>query len=60
MDIQMSLSLEQKFNLRAYEESVKSLDHQQAQEMLLEVLRQLMLKDNVIKNMIKGNLLPFN
>jgi Phycobilisome degradation protein nblA len=60
MDIQMSLSLEQKFSLRTYEESVKSLDHQQAQEMLLEVLRQLMLKDNVIKNMIKGNLLPFN
>ena len=56
----MSLSLEQKFSLRTYEETVKSLDHQQAQEMLLEVLRQLMIKDNMIKSMIKGNLLPFS
>jgi hypothetical protein len=53
MDIPLELSLEQEFNLRAYQDQVKHLDQDQAQEMLLEVLRQLMIKENVIKHLIK-------
>jgi hypothetical protein len=53
MDIPLELSLEQQFNLRAYQDQVKHLDQDQAQEMLLEVLRQLMIKENVIKHLIK-------
>jgi hypothetical protein len=59
MNIQMGLSLEQEFSLRKYEDNVKELSHEQSQKMLLEVLRQLMVKDNLIKNMLKSDLLPF-
>jgi hypothetical protein len=53
MDIPMELSLEQQFNMRAYQNQVKGLNQEQAQEMLLEVMRQLMVKDNVIKHLLK-------
>jgi hypothetical protein len=53
MDFPIGLSLEQKFNLKVYEEQVKGLSQEQAQEFLLEVLRQLMIKDNVIKHLFK-------
>jgi hypothetical protein len=57
MDLPLELSLEQQFNLRAYQEQVKGLDQTQAQEMLLEVLRQLMVKENVIKHLLKQSAL---
>jgi hypothetical protein len=53
MDIPLELSMEQQFSLRAYQDQVKGLDQAQAQEMLLEVMRQLMLKENVIKHLLK-------
>lgn len=53
MDIPMELSLEQQFNMRAYQNQVKGLNQEQAQEMLLEVMRQLMVKDNVIRHLLK-------
>ncbi|QSJ18183.1 NblA/ycf18 family protein [Nostoc sp. UHCC 0702] len=53
MDIPTGLSLEQKFNLKVYEEQVKGLSHEQSQEFLLELLRQLMIKENVIKHLLK-------
>ncbi len=53
MDIPTKLSLEQSFNLKVYEEQVKGLSQDQAQTFLLEVLRQLMIKENVIKHLLK-------
>lgn len=53
MDIPMSLSLEQEFNLKMYKEQVQGLSHEESQEFLLEVLRQLMVKDNMIKYLMK-------
>jgi Phycobilisome degradation protein nblA len=53
MDLPISLTLEQEFNLKSYEQQVKGLDREQAQDFLLEVLRQLMIKDNVIRNLVK-------
>ncbi|MDZ7956650.1 MAG: NblA/ycf18 family protein [Aulosira sp. DedQUE10] len=53
MDIPMDLNLEQKFNLKLYEEQVKGLNQEESQKMLLEVLRQLMVKDNMIKHLLK-------
>jgi hypothetical protein len=50
----LELTLEQQFNLRTYEEMVKGLSQEQAQMMLLDVLRQLMMKDNAIKSLMKG------
>ena len=56
MELQLELSLEQKFNLRIYEDQVKDLSQEQAQEFLLEVLRQLMVKDNVIRSLMRTSL----
>lgn len=55
MDMEMTgnLSLEQKFRLKLYQEQVKSLTQEQAQEYLVEVLRQMMVKDNLLKHMLK-------
>jgi hypothetical protein len=53
MDIPTGLSLEQSFNLKVYEEQVKHLSQAQAQEFLLEVMRQLMIKDNLIRHLMK-------
>ncbi|WNZ26908.1 phycobilisome degradation protein nblA [Leptolyngbya sp. NK1-12] len=57
MELPIGLSLEQQFNLRAYADQIKQLNQEQAQEMLLEVLRQLMIKENVIKSLLKDDLL---
>ncbi len=55
MDLPLSLSLEQEFNLKSYEASVKQLTEDQARELLLELMRQMMIKDNVIRHLMKGN-----
>jgi hypothetical protein len=47
------LSMEQKFQLQVYERQMKHLSLHQAQEFLLEVTRQLMIKENVIKDLMK-------
>jgi hypothetical protein len=53
MDVPMDLSLEQKFNLKLYEEQVKAMSQEESQKFLLEVLRQLMVKDNMLKHLLK-------
>lgn len=50
------LSLEQQFALMQYGNQVTRLSPDQAQEFLIEVLRQLMVKDNVIRSLIKSGL----
>jgi Phycobilisome degradation protein nblA len=55
MDIlKLELSLEQKFSLRKYEKQVQELSLTQAQELLVEALRQLMVKDNTIGSLVKS------
>ncbi|MCU0517880.1 MAG: NblA/ycf18 family protein [Oscillatoria sp. Prado101] len=53
MDIPTGLTLEQQFKLQILREQVKTLSREQAQEYLLEVLRQNMVKDNLFKQMLK-------
>ena len=53
MDIPLTLTIEQEFNLKVYEDQVLSLSQDQAKEYLLEVMRQLMIKDNVIRHLLK-------
>lgn len=53
MDLPMDLTLEQQFNLKAYEGQVKDLSPEQAQSVLLEVMRQLMIKENMVRYLIK-------
>ncbi|ESA38115.1 phycobilisome degradation protein nbla [Leptolyngbya sp. Heron Island J] len=53
MDTPGTLSLEQEFQLKVLREQVENLAPTQAQEYLLEAMRQLMLKDNWIKHTFK-------
>ncbi len=48
------LSLEQQFKLQVLREQVQSLSQEQAQEYLLEVMRQMMVKDNLFKHFLKN------
>jgi Phycobilisome degradation protein nblA len=52
----LELSLEQKFSLARYQEQVRSLSHGQAQEFLIELLRQTMVKDNVIRSLLRSGI----
>jgi hypothetical protein len=56
MDTSISLSFEQQFNLRVYTTQVKQLDLQTTQYLLLEILRQSMVKENLFKQMIKDGI----
>ena len=49
----LSLTIEQQFQLRRYTEEAKTLSGDDAREYLLELARQLMIKDNVIKQLMK-------
>lgn len=51
--IPLGLTLEQQFNMKVYEDQVKNLSADQAQEFLLELMRQMMIKDNVIRHLMK-------
>ncbi len=53
MDFPMELSLEQKFRLENLKHQVTELSKEEAQVYLLEVLRQMMVKDNMLKHLIR-------
>lgn len=48
-----SLTLEQQFNLRRVADRTKALSQEQAQELIVELQRQIMIKDNLYKEIIK-------
>lgn len=54
MDKQPNLSLEQQFKLQILRQQVKTLSREEAQDCLIEVLKQMMLKDNLVKNLLKN------
>ena len=47
------LSLEQQFKLQVLSEQVSDLSREEAQEYLLEMFRQMMVKDNLFKHLMK-------
>ncbi|MBW4623300.1 MAG: NblA/ycf18 family protein [Cyanosarcina radialis HA8281-LM2] len=49
------LTLEQQFQMRLIEQSTDDLNRDQLADMLLEVSRLLMVKDNVIRDLLKQN-----
>ena len=53
MDMPISLSMEQQFKLQVLREQVKTLSQDEAQEYLLEVMRQNMIKENLLKFWMK-------
>jgi Phycobilisome degradation protein nblA len=56
MDISIGLSIEQEFSLRIYKEQVDRLDLPTTQDLLLEVLRQSMVKENLFRELIKNGI----
>ena len=53
MNFSAHLSMEQQFKLKVLQEQVKDLSKEQAQEYLLEMFRQMMVKDNLVKHLLK-------
>jgi hypothetical protein len=53
VDFPLHLTIEQEFQLKICAEQARSLTAEQAQEMLLELMRQTMIKDNVVRHLIK-------
>jgi hypothetical protein len=53
MQFSDQLTLEQQFKMQVWQDEVRKLSQPEAQEYLLKVMRQLMLKDNLIKNLLK-------
>lgn len=53
MSNQNYLSLEQEFNLKKIATQANNLNRQQAQELIVELQRQIMIKDNLYKQIIK-------
>ena len=49
-----SLTMEQQFKLQVLRDQVKTLSQDQAQEYLLEVMRQNMVKENLLKHWMKN------
>lgn len=49
-----SLSMEQQFKLKVIQDQVRGLSLEQAQDYVVEVMRQMMVKDNLVKNLLKG------
>ena len=47
------LSLEQEFNLRRFVDQVQTLSQEQAQDLSIELYRQMMLKDNLYEELLK-------
>jgi hypothetical protein len=47
------LSLEQKFNIRSFEVQVQNMSHQQAQEFLVKLYEQMLLRDNMYQEVLK-------
>jgi Phycobilisome degradation protein nblA len=51
-----SLTLPQQFLYKVQSDQVKNLSAEAAQDLLIDVLRQLMVKDNVIRHLLKEGL----
>ncbi|MBW4623114.1 MAG: NblA/ycf18 family protein [Cyanosarcina radialis HA8281-LM2] len=48
------LTLEQQFQMRLMEKSAEQMNREQMQELLLQTAKLLMVKDNVIRDLIRS------
>ena len=55
----LTLSLEQEFKMRIFQESVEVMNIEEARSLLIEASKLLMVKDNIIKNLIAQDLSKF-
>lgn len=52
-ELSVDLTFEQQFQMRLMEAQVGEMNHQQARELLLQASKLLMMKDNVIRSLLK-------
>lgn len=55
----LTLSLEQEFKMRIFQESVQAMNPEEARSLLVEASKLLMVKDNIIKDLIRQDLSNF-
>jgi hypothetical protein len=48
------LSMEQQFQVRLVEQTTQNMDREQMQGMLMQLTRLLLVKDNVIRDLVKS------
>ncbi len=53
MDESIALSLEQQFSLRSFETQVDRMSHEQAQDFLIKLYEQMMLRETMYKHFLK-------
>ena len=51
-NLENQLSIEQEFNHRVFTSKVKQLSREQAQELLVQLHKQMLYKDNIYKQLI--------
>lgn len=56
MDYTNQLTFEQEFQLILYKKKINSLDNIAVKQYLIATLKQMMIKDNLIKFFIKNNI----
>jgi hypothetical protein len=54
-ELNLDLSLEQQFNMKLFEQSIAAMNSEEARSLLLEASKLLMVKDNIIKGLMKNN-----
>jgi uncharacterized protein YllA (UPF0747 family) len=54
MDKPGDLTLEQQFQLQVLKEQVRNLSHEDAQNYVVEMMRQMFVKDNLVKHLLKN------
>jgi hypothetical protein len=51
------LSLEQEFQMRLIESSMQDMSQEQLQDMLMQIVRLLLVKENIIRDLVKSCIL---
>lgn len=54
-ELNLDLSLEQQFKMKIFEQSIAAMNSEEARSLLLEASKLLMVKDNIIKSLMKNN-----
>lgn len=53
LDLPLELTLEQQFTFKTYQDQLKHMSAEQRHSTLLEAMRQIMIKENIIKHLMK-------
>jgi hypothetical protein len=52
--LSFDLSMEQQFQVRLIEQTMQEMNREQMQDMLIQLTRLLLVKDNVIRDLVKS------